>query len=259
MKRSIVLVLLLVAVGARAQSPIDYPSIWQCDAVKPHWYCDEQLRDDPPPEVAAPAPRRELASLATAQQMREELKRREDLAVMVPSEANIKDYLALWQAVQEKGAVFADVWRRVVWQTPELDYALKRPINNAAIRVFDAERDQAETQQLRAVAGEHGLIFFFRSDCPYCHAMAPVLRMLNQKYGIEVLGVSLDGGDLPEFPVPRDGRKIAASWGVDRVPALFIGARATGDHAALGFGAMSLSEIVNRIFILTGTRPGENF
>ena len=83
--------------------------------------------------------------------------------------------------------------------------------------------------------------------------------MLSDRYGIEVLPVSVDGQGLPDFPQPRDGRAQAAAWGVERVPALFIGSRQTGDRAPIGFGMMALSEIVNRIFVLTGTRSGENF
>jgi len=43
------------------------------------------------------------------------------------------------------------------------------------------------------------------------------------------------------------------------VPALFIGSKTTGDHAPIGFGQMALTEIINRIFVLTGTQPGQNF
>ena len=118
---------------------------------------------------------------------------------------------------------------------------------------------RAVDAQLAALAREHGLIFFFRSDCPYCHAMAPTIRMLADRYGIEVLGVSIDGQGLPDFPSPRDGRTQAAAWGVERVPALFIGSKKTGDRAPVGFGMMSFTEIVNRLFVLTGTKPGENF
>jgi thiol-disulfide isomerase/thioredoxin len=46
---------------------------------------------------------------------------------------------------------------------------------------------------MKNIAREHGLIFFFRSDCPYCHQYAPTLKLLSEMYGIEVLGVSIDG------------------------------------------------------------------
>ena len=266
MRTAIAFALLFAASVSVAQTQaLDYPSIWRCDQAKFNWYCDED--EKPRQNMPAPAPaskpppskRIEIKDIKTAEQMRAELKRREDVAVMQPTDENLKDYLELWQATQEKGAVFADNWRRVVWQTPELDYSLRRPTNNAAIKTYDASREASEEQQLRALAKDHGLIFFFRSDCPYCHAMAPVLKALSEKYGIEVLGVSVDGGGLPEFPNPKDGRAQAAAWGVERVPALFIGSKETGDKAAIGFGAMAMSDIVSRIFVLTGTKPGENF
>lgn len=264
-KRPPLVVLLALLSGYAGAQSLDYPSVWQCDANKPNWYCD--IEEDVPPAAARPQPVRkdrgpgriELKDIKTAEQLRQELKRREDLAVMDPSEQHMKDYLELWQLTQDKGSVFADSWRRVVWQNPSLDHAQKRPVNNSAIKIYDEGRLRNEEQQLRTLAREHGLIFFFRSDCPYCHAMAPTLRMLSDQYGIEVLPVSVDGQGLPDFPQPRDGRAQAAAWGVERVPALFIGSRQTGDRAPIGFGMMALSEIVNRIFVLTGTRSGENF
>ncbi len=253
MKRSVWVALSLVS-AAHAHN-LDYPSIWQCDQPKVNWYCDEPA----PAQATQPKKRIELDQIRTAEQLREELKRREDIAVMTPTEPHLKDYLELWQFAQQKGAVFADQWRRVVWQTPALDYSLKRPANNAAIKLYDEQRRQQEGQQLQALAQDHGLIFFFSSDCPYCHAMAPTLKTLANQYGIDVLGVSVDGGALPEFPHPREGQRQARAWGVERVPALFIGSKRTGEIAPVGFGMMALTEIVNRMVVLTGTQPAEHF
>lgn len=270
MKLLTIIAALVFSTAAQAQttSALDYPSVWTCDESKPHWYCDEEEEKRVQAKPVAPAAqpvakvtqqRIDTKDIKTAEQMRVELKRREDIAVMSPTDENLKDYLELWQLTQDKGSAFADNWRRVVWKTPELDYSLRRPTNSVAIKTYDNERGENEESQLRNVAKEHGLIFFFRSDCPYCHAMAPMLRSLSQKYGIEVLGVSIDGKGLPDFPQPADGRAKAANWGVERVPALFIGSKKTGDKAAIGFGTMAMSDIVNRIFTLTGSKPGENF
>lgn len=265
--KNLLAVSLAVFSFAGAASPLDYPSVWQCDANKPNWYCDAQqereLQAQKAP-VSQPKPtqgkRIEIKDIRTAEQLRFELKRREDLMVMNPSDSNlVKDYLELWQVTQDKGSMLADTWRRVVWQNPELDYSLRRPVNNSAIKTFDERRGGEEEKHLKQLSKEHGLIFFFKSDCPYCHAMAPVLKMLNEKYGIEVLAVSIDGGGLPDFPRFTDGRKNASAWGIERVPALFIGSKKTGERAPVGFGQMAYSEIVDRIFVLTGTKPGQNF
>lgn len=263
-------VLLLAGAARAAGGTLDYPSVWRCDQPKVNWYCDSDEDPAPPPPATKPvlpapqkppvaASRVDIKDIKTAEQLRAELKRREDVAIMNPTDANIKDHLELWQSVQDKGAAFADSWRRVVWQNPELDYSLRRPTNNTASKTFETNRDAIQEQQLKALAKDHGLIFFFRGDCPYCHAMAPMLRMLSQKYGIDVLGVTVDGGALPDFPNPKDGRKQAVAWGIERVPALFIGSKQTGDRAPIGFGSMAFTEVVERIFVLTGTKPGENF
>ena len=265
--RALLIILAAQSSMALAQGALDYPSMWACDSHKFHWYCDQQeprpaATQQPEPVGTGPMPvpqRIELKDIKTAEQMRLELKRREDLAIMDPTAEKLKDYLQLWQVVQDKGSTFADSWRRVVWQNPELDYALKRPSNNLAIRAYNANADAAQEAQLRALAKDHGLIFFFKSDCPYCHTMAPAVRMMAERFGIDVLPVSIDGGGLPDFPRPQDGRLKAVQWGIERVPALFMGSKTTGDRVALGFGVMALSEIMDRMFVLTGTQPGENF
>ena len=201
----------------------------------------------------------DVTKLKTAKALREALETLKDQATMNPSEENVKHYIAAQQYAFEKGSVFADTWRRVVWKNPDLDYSLRRPVNNTAIRTYDTQRDKDEAGQLKLLAKEHGLMFFFRSDCPYCHQLAPALKMLSRQYGIEILPVSLDGRGLPEFPNPRANTGQATALGVQRVPAVFIASRKTGDMAPIGSGVMSVSEIMSRIFVLTSTKPGDNF
>jgi conjugal transfer pilus assembly protein TraF len=234
----------------------DYPSVWQCDNSKFNWYCEEQVRKRE--EMAAPK-KAGITQLKTSKEVREALEALKDRAVMDPSEQNIKEYIAAQQYVFEKGAVFSDTWRRVVWTNPELDYALRRPVNNTAIRAYDQVQDQKEFANLKKLGQEHGLMFFFRSDCPYCHKMAPTLKQLAQKFGIEILPVSLDGPGLPDFPNPKVNAGQAKALRVERVPALFIASRKTKDIAPVGYGVMSQAEIINRIFLLTNTKPGETF
>ena len=257
-------------VNAEPKSVFDYDSIWKCDQTKRNWYGD----DEPEPVKATPAQRpkqeqvaspqpspvlRDLSKLKTAEELRQELKIREDLAVMNPTEQNIKNYLDAWHMTMDKGTVFADQWRRVVWTNPQYDYSLKNPVNNTAVKVNNQAKEQDRTNYMKNIAREHGLIFFFRSDCPYCHQYAPTLKLLSEMYGIEVLGVSIDGGGLPEFPNPRDGRAVAQQWGIEKVPATFIASKKTGEKATIGFGVMSLQEVVDRIWTLTNTEPGQEF
>ncbi|WP_186195743.1 conjugal transfer protein TraF [Burkholderia gladioli] len=239
----------------------DYPSAWQCDGqAKFNWYCDDEK---PAAPAAASAPKLEdtddFDKIKSADEMREMLKHRLDVATMDPSPEHLRAYMKLSMYIQQKSATFADIWQRQRWQNPSLDYSLKRPTNNVAVHTYDQVRDSDQDAQLRALAEKHGLIFFFRSDCPYCHAMAPTIQLLAKRYGIDVLPVSLDGRGIPGFPSPTPDQGQAATWGVQQVPALFIASKETGDHAMIGSGTLSLQDIIDRIFVLTASKPGELF
>lgn len=251
-----------LAAAAESHSLLNYPSIWQCDTKKPLWYCDDNPAPPAPLVSPPPADPRTIdpRSLKTAEEYRKLLQELKDLSSWDPSQENVTKYMEAQLVSFEKGAAFSDVWRRVVWQNPDLDYSTKgRPTNSAALSIYDQRRDGAESGQLKALAKVHGLIFMFRSNCPYCHRMAPTLRAMSERYGIEILPVSMDGGSLPDFPSPIRDAGQSAALGVKVVPALFIASRESGEIAPVSFGLVSEDEIVKRIFVLTKTEPGQNY
>ncbi|MPX68933.1 conjugal transfer protein TraF [Moraxella catarrhalis] len=279
----------MASAGAFANNSFDYDSVWQCNNMrKTNWYCDQEAKKPTPPKPqlqrqqsqtvvvqqstpinhrsivdAPPTPPAEervtrLEDVKTIEQLRQLLKDKEDAAVMNPTEDNIKAYLEVWNHSQEKASVFADQWQRVVWKNPQLDYSINYPTTAMGLNVANQQRQQTRNMTIQALAQKHGIIFFFRSDCPYCHATSRVLKALNQQYGIEVIAASLDSGGLPEFPRPKDGRNLAQKWQVQVVPALFIANKQTAEYAPIGFGAMTMEEIIDRMFALT-TPVGANF
>ena len=59
------------------------------------------------------------------------------------------------------------------------------------------------SDSIGALGRDHVLFFFFRSDCPYCHAFAPTLEAFQARQGIRVVAISVDGGAMPGFPDAR--------------------------------------------------------
>ena len=155
------------------------------------WY-----RDPLPPKPRSPlSPSKtqkkpkDLSDFEALQQRLEDLKR---VAVMNPSDANLLAYMRLQRLVMDKSQTFADRWQRLVWSEPALDYALSgRPTNAMAINVFDDQQRSRDAQTVRGLATTHGLIFVFRSDCPFCHRFAPILKRFEQEFGMTVLAVSM--------------------------------------------------------------------
>ena len=235
------------------------PSYWLRNQEGWFWYRDAPLNTQPKKDDQREKDQRprELIEFDVMQKRLDELKR---IAVMNPTDAHMKAYMGYQRYVMDKSAVFADNWQRVVWQTPELDYSLKgRPTNNFAIGVYDQQLRDKQANTIRALARTHGLFFFFRSDCPYCHKFAPVLKRFEEVYGLTVFAVSLDGGSLPEYPNPVADNGIAASLNVSVVPALFLAVPGTREITPIGYGLMAETELVERIHTITQTKPGQSF
>jgi conjugal transfer pilus assembly protein TraF len=116
---------------------------------------------------------------------------------------------------------------------------------------------------MASLAKTHGVLFFYRSDCEFCKLQAPIMQMLNQRYGIEVLAVSVDGGGIREFPNAKldNGISLVVTQGrgVQTVPALFLVSRDQKQVLQLGSGVLAMDEIIERARVLTTTQVGEAF
>jgi conjugal transfer pilus assembly protein TraF len=163
----------------------------------------------------------------------------------------------------DKSAVFADMARRASWTEPELAYTARMPVANSALGNFRDRRAQSEQELLATLGRDHGLVFLFRGDCPFCKDQAPVLRYIQSRYQIPVMAISLDGGAIKEFPDAKPDNGIALRLsdgkGVTMVPAIYLVHRETKASTPIGFGVMAADEILKRVRVLTKTAPGEEF
>ena len=218
------------------------------------WYRDppETVRS---PKSAAPQSRpAELVEFEAMQKRLDDLKR---VAVMNPTDANLLSYMRYQRFVMDKSEFFAERWQRLVWSVPDLDYGLTgRPTNSMAIGVFDDQQRDKQAQAVRNLASTHGVLFIFRSDCPYCHRLAPILKRFEQEYGMTVFPVSLDGRGLPEYPNPQPDNGIATRLNASMVPALYLSAPSKRQIRPIGFGVMAMNELIERIAAFAqDTRP----
>jgi len=242
--------------GSKAVFAQDTTSYWLRNRDGWFWY-----RDPPPPAAkslpkpAAPQKQPELSEFEAMQKRLDELKR---VAVMNPTDANLLAYMRYQRVVMNKSEVFAERWQRLVWTVPELDYGLTgRPTNSMAISVFDEQSQERQAQRIRALSATHGLLFIFRSDCPYCHRFAPILKRFEQEFGMLVFPVSLDGKGLPEYPNPQPDNGTAARLNASVVPALYLTAPSKREIRPVGFGVMALSDLIERVAALAQEKPAE--
>jgi conjugal transfer pilus assembly protein TraF len=168
-------------------------------------------------------------------------------AVLSPTKNNVKNYIEVQNAVSANASKFSHIWQSVLMENPELDYTLIHPTNNTAIQVEYDETTQQENNVIKQLAKQSGLVFFYRSSCPYCRKFAPVLKSFADKYGVTVLPVTTDGIALPEFPQSYIDHGQAKRFHATVEPAVFAVNPYTHKAIPVSYGLVSETELKNRI------------
>lgn len=213
------------------------------------------LPPPPPPPVPAPEPEKEPAvpdgpAPLSAAWLRANLQDYLDAATDDPTPENVSVYFHLQRLAMDKSSRFADMSQRVVMQDPGLDEITQRPTAPFATHKVDRTAGEKRDAMLEHLAADTGVLFFFKSDCPYCEAQAPILEMLHRRFGFAIQPVSIDGGPLPGglFPQFRADRGQAERLGVVSTPAMFL-MRPPDAMTPIGQGMLSLTQLEDRILM----------
>ena len=230
-----------------------------------HFYCDPPAgsrTEDGEPEVQAAGPAiPETGAVAEIARMRQALEETRAVAILEPTPDNVAAYLYLQQESLQRAATFSDVFRRVVWSTPELDYTLTRPAGALSKQLWSDERLAARQDALAHLGERYGLIYLGDAGCAGCRVFGPLLRAFALRHGLDVLAVSLTGEALEGWPeaVPDNGR--AAELGLDDapVPAVVLFDTETGQVLPVSFGVVAEDQLAERIYVLTALEVGNDF
>ena len=221
---------------------------------EPQPKAQRDARASPPPRPA-PAPPRP-AEIIEFERLQKAVEQTRHIAIMRPTEANVRRYMELEAQVVARASTFADMAQRIAWATPELDPTLQgRPVNAKALEVFEQLQMAQRSDSISALGRDHVLFFFFRGDCPYCHVFAPTLQAFQARHGIRVVAISVDGGAMPGFGDARRDNGIANALKVSQVPAVYLAQPFSGVITPIGFGVLSEAQLVERIAIVSAGPP----
>jgi conjugal transfer pilus assembly protein TraF len=253
--RPVVLVLVCLAVLPSAAAALS--GFYLRSAEGWFWY-ERELEPQEAPEAAPPLPL--PASTPTPSEtpsgplplssawLRERLGAYRDRAIDDPTPDNVALYLYLQRVAMDKASRFAAATQRAVQFDPFLDEITQRPTANFAANLVNEQTAKQRAALLQKIANAAGVLFFFRSDCPYCEAQAPLLATLRERHGLAVLPVSIDGAPLPgdHFPTFQRDAGQAQALGVVSTPALFL-AKPPDGVALIAQGLLSLSQLEDRL------------
>lgn len=256
----------------------NYKSVYDCQGEdKFMWYCKGELKEAPLPKEEAPEPPEEQAdkdpveekapeterqkALKEFDAVQVELQERLRVAYVNPTPENLESYIEYQNMVTTKAAVFTDVWKRTQWAKPELDYSVKHPISALGKATSQATVNKYKRENFESLKAEgYGVFFFYRSDCSYCHSMEAPMRIFQEQTGFEVLPISMDGVLLSEkFPGSVLDNGQSENLNVTHSPSIFLVNTKTKDIKPVASGWVSVEEIKNRVYVLTATKPGDNY
>lgn len=215
------------------------------------WY-----KDPPPPAKDAsqkqesPKASEREALMARFDTYKRDLEEARIRAFLDPTPEAFKHWAELQTALVRRVSEAADIWQRTIWANPQFDFTQERPVNRVALNAYQQNKASERRAVMDRLAGSAVLFYFFRGDCPYCHAFAPTLAGLGRATGIRIFAISLDGGSLPDFPSPRPDNGISRTLQVSSVPALFLAEPEAGRITPVSYGVLSLDDLTERLIAI---------
>ncbi|WP_120694213.1 conjugal transfer protein TraF [Sphingopyxis terrae] len=238
----------------------DKPDDFYCGERKlGQWfYCTKPKPADQ--ATTAPPVRQESAAerIAAITKQLDELKAR---AILEPTEANVIAYVRFQREQLDRASTFSDTWQRALWQNPELDYTLQRPVTTVGKRLWLDNRKADRDAVLTNLGQRYGLFYFYAQRCGACEVFAPILRSVTDSHRLTVMAVSMDGGPSKDFPnyVVDSGQRARMGVPGNETPALVLFDTQTKRTIPVGYGVLSADEIMDRIFMLTNTKVGSDY
>ncbi|MGE3556318.1 MAG: type-F conjugative transfer system pilin assembly protein TraF [Candidatus Obscuribacterales bacterium] len=209
------------------------------------WYEDPKSSVNEPIEpTALKAPSKEIA------EARESLEAKLALALLEPTEENVLAYMAEQNHWLEQSALFSNTWLRLLLQNPELDpTAFSRPTSHYGLQIYKQEQQKAKEALIQSVAQTHGLFFFYEGASYTATTFAQLVQELSNKYGWQVIAISVDGTQVQGFENNRLDNGISEAFGVTVFPALYAVDPKTEEAIPLAFGLASLDQIEDKIVL----------
>lgn len=160
----------------------------------------------------------------TAAWFRKHLGEVRDQALDDPSPDKVRRFFLLQKTLLDKAETFAQTARSIVLADPYLNERSGHQNGLAGSNPEADARGQSRDLALGQIAQKSGLLFVVRSDCPYCHRMAPLISALSSRFGFHLITLSLDGKPLSGLPADtfRHDPGFAERHGIRVTPVLYL-------------------------------------
>lgn len=222
-----------------------------------YWFYCEKPKAAPRAEPQAPPPNAVSQLDAITAELRE-LKAR---AILEPTNENVTAYVRFQRAQLDRASLFSDVWQRAIWQDPDLDYTLQRPVSTLGKRQWQDARTSERNNVMQNLGRRYGLFYFFAQNCGACEVMSPIVQSVAGTWSITVRAISTDGGPSRHFPNYTVETTQRSKMGLEPkiTPAVVLWDAELRRAIPIGYGVISADELLDRIYLLTTKEAGHDY
>ena len=217
----------------------------------------------PAPEPEQDDAQQPWAPSATAQldAITAELRELRAKAIIDPTPDNIAAYIRFQREQLDRASLFSDVWQRAIWQDPELDYTLQRPVSTLGKTQWQDARSAERNAAMAQLPERYGLFYFFAQSCGACEVMSPIVQSVASTWHIAVRAISTDGGPSRHFPNYTVETNQRTRMGLEPkvTPAVVLWDALKSQAIPIGYGVMSADELQDRIYLLTSKEAGRDY
>ena len=257
-------ILLTTAAPAHAQEPPlvatgDGQDSFYCEKRRlGYWFYCTRPRPAETPEPSPPPAASATSQLDAITAQLRELKAK---AILEPTPANVTAYIRFQREQLDRASLFSDVWQRAIWQDPELDYTLQRPVSTLGKMQWQDARSAERNAVMAQLGARYGLFYFFAQSCGACEVMSPIVQSVASTWHIAVRAISTDGGPSRHFPNYTVETNQRTRMGLEPkvTPAVVLWDALKGQAIPIGYGVMSADELQDRIYLLTSKEAGRDY
>lgn len=252
------------SVASRTDAPpsaqsVDRQDSFYCEERRlGYWFYCERPRT---PEQKSPSPAPAASATSQLDAITATLRELKAKAILEPTPENVTAYIRFQRAQLDRASLFSDVWQRAIWQDPELDYTLQRPVSTLGKRQWQDSRSAERNAAMAQLSERYGLFYFFAQSCGACEVMSPIVQSVASTWHIAVRAISTDGGPSRHFPNYTVETNQRSRMGLEPkiTPAVVLWDAQTGRPIPIGYGVMSADELQDRIYLLTSKEAGRDY
>ncbi|AOV18764.1 hypothetical protein BJI67_16115 (plasmid) [Acidihalobacter aeolianus] len=174
-----------------------------------------------------------------------------EAAVMNPGDQNaVYQFQKYMRWMTNEAILFTQMWTYNMQQFPSLNPSVTAPLSAFGLRMASEAQHTHNNVVWHVLHKMHAFfVYFSRSDCTYCHAMAPTVQRVARHTGLPIWDASLDGECLPGFKhcgTAPETIAPAERLRVRIVPTLFIYVPTTKSWLRVSTGISSETTIESR-------------